>query len=169
VVLASGGCSVPKLGADRSGLELAARLGHTITRLHPGLVPLESHDEHVRQMQGVKVCARVRAVLSPRRTIADTDDLLFTPYGVSGFTILNLSAQLVPLLERGPLDLEVSLFPAYSPAPLAGRELRRAAVEQTRGAVSGPVWVPDRPACGADSQEHAVAAGPGAHRLADPG
>ena len=115
VVLASGGCSVPKLGADRSGLELAARLGHTITRLHPGLVPLESPDEHVRRMQGVKVFARVRAVLSPRRTIADTDDLLFTPYGVSGFTILNLSAQLVPLLERGPLDLEVSLFPASSP------------------------------------------------------
>jgi hypothetical protein len=78
-------------------------------------VPLESPDEHVRQMQGVKVVARVRAVLSPRRTIADTDDLLFTPYGVSGFTILNLSAQLVPLLERGPLDLEVSLFPASSP------------------------------------------------------
>ena len=70
-------------GADRSGLELAARLGHTITRLHPGLVPLESPDEHVRQMQGVKVVARVRAVLSPRRTIADTDDLLFTPYGTA--------------------------------------------------------------------------------------
>lgn len=115
VILASGGCSLPKLGADTSGLELAVRLGHTVTPLYPGLVPLESPDPHVRQMQGVRLHAQVQAPLSARRTIVDTDDLLFTAYGVSGLTVLNLSAQLVPLFERGPLDLLVSLFPGQSP------------------------------------------------------
>lgn len=111
VVLASGGVSVAKLGADRSGIGLAESLGHTATPLYPGLVPLVSPDQYLHQMQGVKVWAEVRAPLGKGRVAVDIDDLLFTQYGVSGFTILNLSARVVPLLERGPVELQISLFP----------------------------------------------------------
>lgn len=115
LVLASGGVSVPKLGADGSGLELAKGFGHRATQLLPGLVPLLSPDEYIRPAQGVKVWAEVRVALGKGRQAIDTDDLLFTPYGVSGFTILNLSARIVPFLERGPLDLAINLFPGQSP------------------------------------------------------
>lgn len=115
VVLASGGTSLAKLGADRSGLDLAVGLGHACTPLYPGLVPLESPDLHVHRMQGVKVVAEVRAPVAGRPPAVDTDDLLFTAYGVSGFTVLNLSAVLVPQLARGPADLRVNLFPGRSP------------------------------------------------------
>lgn len=115
LVLASGGISVAKLGADGSGLELARGFGHQSTPLLPGLVPLLSPDEYLRPAQGVRVWAEVRAPLGKGRQAVDTDDLLFTPYGVSGFTILNLSAKVVPLLERGPVELEISLFPGQSP------------------------------------------------------
>jgi predicted Rossmann fold flavoprotein len=115
LVLASGGISAAKLGADGSGFELARGFGHSTTPLLPGLVPLHSPDEYLRAAQGVKVWAEVRATLGDGRQVADTDDLLFTPYGVSGFTVLNLSARLVPLLERGPLELRINLFPGQSP------------------------------------------------------
>jgi predicted Rossmann fold flavoprotein len=115
LVLASGGVSVAKLGADGSGLELAKGFGHRATTLLPGLVPLYSPDEYLRPAQGVKVWAEVRASLGKGRQALDTDDLLFTPYGVSGFTILNLSAQVVPLLEKGPVELEINFFPGRSP------------------------------------------------------
>lgn len=114
LVLASGGISLAKLGADGSGLDLARSFGHQVTPLRPGLVPLVSPDD-LRAAQGVKVWAEVRAPLGKGRVAVDTDDLLFTPYGVSGFTILNLSARVVPLLDQGPLALEVSLFPGQSP------------------------------------------------------
>lgn len=111
VVLCSGGLSVPKLGADDSGMALAEGLGHTRTALYPGLVALESADPWVRRMQGVRAWARVQAQPG-RASIVDTDDLLFAKYGVSGFTILNLSARLVQhLRESGPLDLTVNLLP----------------------------------------------------------
>ncbi|MBI2503552.1 MAG: aminoacetone oxidase family FAD-binding enzyme [Candidatus Latescibacteria bacterium] len=115
LVLASGGVSLAKLGADGSGLELARGFGHQLTPLLPGLVPLLSPDEYLRPAQGVKVWAQVRASLGKGHQVLDTDDLLFTPYGVSGFTILNLSAQVVPLLQRGPVELEINLFPGQSP------------------------------------------------------
>ena len=114
IIMASGGSSASRLGADRSGLELAVGLGHSCTSLYPGLVPLVSPDPYVRRMQGVKVRAEVSTTLSERLTIVDTDDLLLTRYGVSGFTILNLSVQLVPLLAEGPREIQVNLFPGKS-------------------------------------------------------
>jgi predicted Rossmann fold flavoprotein len=114
VIACSGGLSVPKLGADDSGIGLVENLGHTRTALYPGLVALESDDPWVRKLHGVKSWARVQAQPG-KSTVVDTDDLLFAKYGLSGFTILNLSARIVRhLREQGPLELTISLLPQYS-------------------------------------------------------
>lgn len=114
VILASGGVSLARLGADRSGLDLAAATGHRLTALKPGLVPLVSPEKYIARMQGLKVRAEVRAVLQGGREAVDTDDLLFTKYGVSGFAILNLSARLVPELGTRCSMLRVNFFPGRS-------------------------------------------------------
>ncbi len=111
VIVTTGGVSVPKLGANDSGMGLCEVFGHQRTDLRPGLVPLKSDDTTVRRMRGVRVWAKVSAQGAGGRQIEDTDDLLFTRYGVSGFTILNLSARLVPMLSQGPQDLHISLLP----------------------------------------------------------
>lgn len=114
LVLASGGISLPRLGADRTGMDMAVEWGHSLTELRPGLVPLISREKYLSKMQGLKVRAEVSVELKGGRKIVDTDDLLFTKYGVSGFTILNLSARLVPELARGSVILNVNLFPGKS-------------------------------------------------------
>jgi len=114
VIMASGGISLPKLGADDSGMQLVESMGHTRTPLYPGLVALTSDNRQVQRMQGLKVWAQVSAPLSSGRVIVDTDDLLFAKYGVSGFTILNLSAILVDELCKGPVELSVNLMPGSS-------------------------------------------------------
>ena len=115
LVLASGGVSLARLGADRSGMDLAIGWGHEITALRPGLVPLISPEKYLAKMQGLKIRAEVSVEIPGGRRIADTDDLLFTKYGVSGFTILNLSLRVVPELAKGPIVLRVNLFPGRSP------------------------------------------------------
>lgn len=115
VILASGGVSLARLGADRSGLGLAVAMGHRLTALKPGLVPLISPEKYLARMQGLKVRAEVRVALKGGGEAVDTDDLLFTKYGVSGFTILNLSARLVPELGAQPAVLRVNFFPGRSP------------------------------------------------------
>ena len=112
VIMASGGVSLARLGADRSGMDLAVGMGHRLTDLKPGLVPLISPEQYVARMQGLKVRAEVRVALKGGREAVDTDDLLFTKYGVSGFAILNLSACLVPELGAKRTVLRVNFFPA---------------------------------------------------------
>ena len=119
VILASGGVSLARLGADRSGMDLAVGLGHRLTDLKPGLVPLISPEKYVARMQGLKVRAEVRVTLKGGREAVDTDDLLFTKYGVSGFTILNLSARLVPELGAKRAVIRVNFFPGRSPEALS--------------------------------------------------
>ena len=119
VILASGGVSLARLGADRSGMDLAVALGHRLTELKPGLVPLISPEKYVARMQGLKVRAEVRVALKGGREAVDTDDLLFTKYGVSGFAILNLSARLVPELGAQQAVLRVNFFPGRSPEAIS--------------------------------------------------
>ena len=119
VIMASGGVSLARLGADRSGLDLAEGLGHRLTDLNPGLVPLISPEKYLARMQGLKVRAEVRVALKGGREAVDTDDLLFTKYGVSGFTILNLSARLVPELRAKHAVLRVNFFPGRSPEAIS--------------------------------------------------
>lgn len=115
LVVASGGISAPKLGADRVGMDLVCKMGHEASPLLPGLVALESNATYLARMQGVKVVAAVEAHVPGRGRVVDIDDILLAQYGLSGFAILNLSAQLVPLLQRGPVELGLNLFPQRSP------------------------------------------------------
>ena len=119
VILASGGVSLARLGADRSGMDLAVGMGHRLTELKPGLVPLISPEKYVARMQGLKVRAEVRVALKGGREAVDTDDLLFTKYGVSGFAILNLSARLVPELGAKRAVLRINFFPGRSPEAIS--------------------------------------------------
>ncbi len=119
VILASGGISLARLGADRSGMDLAVDMGHRLTDLKPGLVPLISPEKYVARMQGLKVRVEVRVALKGGREAVDTDDLLFTKYGVSGFAILNLSARLVPELGSRRTLLRVNFFPGRSPEAIS--------------------------------------------------
>ena len=114
VVLASGGISLPRLGADGTGMDLAVAWGHRLTKLKPGLVSLISPEKYLARMQGLKLRAEVSVELKGGHRASDTDDLLITRYGVSGFTILNLSARLVPELGPGSAIVHVNLFPGQS-------------------------------------------------------
>ncbi len=119
VILASGGVSLARLGTDRSGLDLAVAMGHQLTELKPGLVPLISPEKYLARLQGLKVRAEVRVGLKGGREAVDTDDVLFTKYGVSGFAILNLSARLVPELGAQQVVLRVNFFPGRRPEAIS--------------------------------------------------
>ena len=114
LIMASGGISAGKMGANARGMEMAVDLGHEMTELKPGLVALESKEKYLRTMQGVKVVAEVEPDIPGKNRVIDCDDLLIASYGVSGFTILSLSARVVPHLKNGPVNLRVNLFPGKS-------------------------------------------------------
>ena len=94
VVLATGGCSVPRTGSDGHGFELVGRLGHTLTRpILPALVPLTLAPTHfVTGLAGIAVPATVEVRAgSGKRQVAFTGSLLCTHFGLSGPAVLDVS------------------------------------------------------------------------------
>ena len=110
VVVATGGKSIPKMGATGIGYDIATATGHRIVPTRPGLVPLTFADQDLARtapLAGVSLSAQVRQTARPpkgRRAALFRDQLLFTHRGLSGPAILQISSYLQPG-EQLALDL----------------------------------------------------------------
>ncbi len=52
-ILCTGGVSYPQTGSEGDGHKIAKKLGHNIKELKPSLVPLETKEEWVKDLQGL--------------------------------------------------------------------------------------------------------------------
>ena len=126
VILATGGASYPATGSMGDGFKFARRLGHTVTEILPALVPLETEETFVKDLQGLSLKnVRVKLLADGKSVAEQFGEMLFTHFGVSGPIILTLSRQAAQLLHAGKfLELEINLKPALTPEQLDARILR---------------------------------------------
>ncbi|MEO9782428.1 MAG: NAD(P)/FAD-dependent oxidoreductase [Sedimentitalea sp.] len=101
LVLATGGKSIPKMGATGLAYDIAAQFGLRVTETRPALVPLTFPDGRFSELSGVSLPVR----LSNDRTGFD-EALLFTHRGISGPAVLQLSSY-----WREGEDIAVNLIP----------------------------------------------------------
>lgn len=87
VVLASGGLSIPNLGASDFGHKVAKNFGHSIIKLYPALVPLTIKNNPYSDLSGVSAFAKVTYDKAEF-----TNNILFTHKGLSGPAILQISS-----------------------------------------------------------------------------
>ncbi len=90
LVIATGGKSIPKMGATGFGYDVAKQFEVPLTDIRPALVPLTFSDEtldRVKPLSGVSVESSVRH----QKTVFD-EGLLFTHRGLSGPSILQISS-----------------------------------------------------------------------------
>ena len=111
LIIATGGKAAHHLGSTGDGLFWARRLGHTLTPTYAALVPIETVETWHREIQGVKVEARVWATTDGRMISEATGDLLFTSYGVSGPSVMAVAGGIAPLLKTSEVVLHIDLFP----------------------------------------------------------
>ncbi|WP_024891684.1 NAD(P)/FAD-dependent oxidoreductase [Luteimonas huabeiensis] len=149
LVVASGGLSIPSLGASGFGYALAAGFGHAVLPTRPGLVPLTLSGRHLERLDGLAgVSLPVEARCNGR---AFASALLFTHRGVSGPAILQISSYWHP----GD-DLRLDLLPGRDAHALlqAWQRERPAAELRTLLAEALPRrfaqrlterWLPSRP------------------------
>lgn len=134
VILATGGKSYPLTGSTGDGYKLAEKLGHTITKIRPSLVPLESYDKKIcKNLQGLSlrnVQIELKNEENNKVIYEDFGEMLFTHFGVSGPIILSSSAHLVryknieELLKNRKIVLKIDFKPALSEEKLDDRILR---------------------------------------------
>ncbi|MFC3568461.1 NAD(P)/FAD-dependent oxidoreductase [Paracoccus sp. TOH] len=94
VVVATGGKSIPKMGATGIGYDIARRFGLDIVEPRAGLVPLTFAQQDLdlcRPLAGLSVTAEVGHGAGRTRALF-RDGLLFTHRGLSGPAILQISS-----------------------------------------------------------------------------
>jgi predicted Rossmann fold flavoprotein len=107
LVIATGGLSVPKLGASPFGYQVAQQFGLPIVAPRPGLVPLVFDADQLERygdLAGVSVDATVSCNGGRFR-----ENLLFTHRGLSGPAILQISSYWTP-----GQPIHIDLMPEHS-------------------------------------------------------
>ncbi|WP_419809872.1 NAD(P)/FAD-dependent oxidoreductase [Sphingomonas sp.] len=94
LVIATGGPSIPKLGATGVAYDLARRFGLKVVEPRPALVPLTLPTEEAlfRDLAGVAAPVVARVGSSTAKTPAFAEAALFTHRGLSGPAILQVSS-----------------------------------------------------------------------------
>ncbi len=103
LVIATGGKSIPKMGATGFGYEVAAKFGLAVTPTRPALVPLTFETgllERLKPLAGVSLDAVVRG---GKARFAEA--MLFTHRGLSGPAILQVSSY---WREGGEIEVDMA-------------------------------------------------------------
>ena len=90
LVVATGGLSIPAMGATGFGYELARQFGHDVLPTRAGLVPLTLSGKHQQRMDGLSGVAM--PVTAHCDGMAFSNAMLVTHRGVSGPAILQISS-----------------------------------------------------------------------------
>jgi predicted Rossmann fold flavoprotein len=90
LVIASGGLSIPKMGATNFGYELAKRFGHSIVATYPALVPFTFSAEDLARYQDLAGIGLPVEASSNGQSFAAP--MLFTHRGMSGPAMLQISS-----------------------------------------------------------------------------
>ena len=124
VIVATGGKSIPKMGASAYGYRLAESFGLPVTETRPALVPLTFAEQELTWMQplaGVALPGRVSC-----GKVGFAEAMLFTHRGLSGPAVLQISSY-----WREGDALSLNLLPGRD----AGVELRSAKQSSGRAAL----------------------------------
>ncbi|MBN8461688.1 MAG: NAD(P)/FAD-dependent oxidoreductase [Dechloromonas sp.] len=106
LVIATGGLSIPKIGATGIGYEIAKNFGHKIIETHPALdgFTLKADDlRHFKELAGVSLDCEVSSGGKKFR-----ENLLFTHRGLSGPAMLQAS-----LYWKKKAAIEINLIPSF--------------------------------------------------------
>lgn len=147
VIIATGGASWPSTGSSGDGYKISSRLGHTIVKLKPALVPVIVEEKTlVQSIQGTSLrnvratAFRGQASLIDSALIPACDygrgekkrarlpiiesrfgEMLFTHFGLGGPVILLMSLAVVKALEKDPVSILIDLKPALTKEQLRRR------------------------------------------------
>ena len=118
LVVATGGLSIPKIGASDFGLRLARQFGLRTVAPRPALVPLTFDAQQWQPcaaLAGLSLPVRISTGAKKQRISFD-EDLLFTHRGLSGPAVLQISSY----WQEGQ-PLQINLLPQTELAPLLAR------------------------------------------------
>lgn len=115
VLICSGSTAHEKIGVSDLGFKVAKQLDIKVQDRFASLVQVNSDDSEVKIASGVKIKSNVDLFIDNQKVDTKEGDLLFTNYGLSGITILDLSYQIskAHMLSQY-VTLQIDLLPIFA-------------------------------------------------------
>lgn len=125
VIVATGGISYPSTGSTGDGYRMAEESGHALVECTPSLVPFETKEDWVKDLQGLSLRnVTVSIYHGKKKLYEDFGEMLFTHFGVSGPLVLSASGMIKPAQFKQELCMYIDLKPALDAEQLDKRILR---------------------------------------------
>jgi predicted Rossmann fold flavoprotein len=113
-VIATGGKAYPETGSTGDGFTWLKKLGHTIIKPDSALVPLNIKDDWVKELQGLALDnIKISIWQDDKKIETKPGKILFTHFGVSGPTIINMSRKINELMPNGDVFMSLDLLPKF--------------------------------------------------------
>ncbi len=111
-VISTGGKSRPETGSTGDGFKWLKDMGHNVTEPKASLVPISIKEDWIKKLQGVSLDnAKITILQNNEKQGVAKGKILFTHFGLSGPTILNMSSEIGELLKYGNVLLSIDLLP----------------------------------------------------------
>lgn len=121
-VVATGGTSRPETGSTGEGFAWLKKLGHTIIENDFALVPIALIDQWAKRLGGITLKdIKLTTYQNGQKQEVYKGKLLFTHFGISGPTVLNMSKAVGELLQYGDVMIALDLFPKFDHKELKER------------------------------------------------
>lgn len=125
VIVATGGLSYERTGSSGDGFRFAKQAGHTVTKLLPSLVPLNTEESWCNDLMGLALKnVELRLFDEKREYYRGFGEMLFTHFGISGPLVLTASCFYVKHLYGKQARVTIDLKPALTIEQLDKRLVR---------------------------------------------
>ncbi len=111
-IFATGGASYPLTGSDGKIFSEFKRIGHTVVKLKPSLVPVEIIESWPMELQGLSMKnSKITLYKNGKKEISFQGDFIFTHFGLSGPIVLKISRY---IFEGNKYSMEIDIKPALN-------------------------------------------------------
>ena len=132
-VVATGSIAMPKLGSLGSGYTFAKTFGHRVIEPFASLVQLVSKEPFLELTSGVRMDAIVKLYENAHVLQVSKGDVLFTPYGLSGDAILQISRKASVVLSMyHSVEVSLDVMPHITQEALQGLLQKRLAYAKAK-------------------------------------
>jgi len=113
-ILATGGTSHPETGSTGDGYAWLKEIGHKVVLPEPSLVPIAIKDEWVKSLSGITLDeVKLTVIQNREKQFSRKGRILFTHFGISGPTVINMSKDVGESLKYGDVSILLDIFPKY--------------------------------------------------------
>ena len=111
LILSTGGKASFQFGSSGDGIFWAGKLGHRIVPVFAALVPIETREIWVKEIQGIKIDAIITTKVDNKTIQKSSGDCLFTNFGLSGSAVMAQAGKISPLIGINTVKIFIDLYP----------------------------------------------------------